>query len=222
MKKLMFSLSLLIGEQSGEEEENKVEVEQIHDSSDGEEYMLEVSDSESDGDGTKRQLNTQRARPFAAAAPTVPTPVAQAGGTSSADMPPMRRQKLEGIIHIFGKNSAKSKNGHRWSTVPPNRRQFHTAQHNIIYGRPDPSFAAAAAQTSLESFQLFITDNSVDHIVGSTNDIITSLAQNYFRQDATVGHVMSNEVKALIGVLIFFGSNQDNHKSIQAYVESQI
>ena len=59
---------------------------------------------------------------------------------------------------------------------------------------------------------MFITDNSVDHIVGSTNDIITSLEQNYVRQDATVGHVTSNKGKALIGVLIFSGSNQDNHK----------
>ena len=88
----------------------------IYDSSDGEEYMLEVSDSGSDGDSTNRQLNTQPARPFAAAAPTVLTPVAQSGGTSSADMPPMRRQRLEEVVHTFGKNLVKSKNGHRWST----------------------------------------------------------------------------------------------------------
>ena len=175
--------------------------------------MPEVSDSESDGESTKRQLNTQRARLFAAAAPIVPTPVAQAGDTSSADMPPERRQRLEGVVHISGKNSVKSKSRHRWSTVPPNRRQFCTAQHNIIYSRLGPSLAAAAAQTSPECFQLFITDNSVDHMVRSTNVFITSLSQNYVSQDATVGHVTSNEVKALIGVLAFTGSNQDNHKS---------
>ena len=33
------------------------------------------------------------------------------------------------------------------------------------------------------------------------------------RQDAAVGHVTLNEVKAFIVVLIFSGSNQDNHKS---------
>ena len=175
--------------------------------------MPEVSDSESDGESTKRQLNTQRARLFAAATPIVPTPVTQAGDTSSADMPPERRQRLEGVVHTSGKNSVKSKNRHRWSTVPPNRGQFCTAQHNIIYSRLGPSLAAAAAQTSPECFQLFITDNSVDHMVRSTNVFITSLSQNYVSQDATVGHVTSNEVKALIGVLAFTGSNQDNHKS---------
>ena len=72
-----------------------------------------MSDSESDGVSTKCQLNTQRARLFAAAVPTVPTPVVQAGGTSSADMPPVRKQRLEGVVHIFGKNSVKNKNGHR-------------------------------------------------------------------------------------------------------------
>ena len=158
-------LSPPIGEQSNEEKKDNVEVEMIYDSSNGEEYMPEVSVSESDGDGTKRQLNTQRARLFAAAAPIVPTPVAQADGTSSADMPPAKRPRLEGVVHTFGKNSVKSKNGYRWSTVPPNRRQFCTTQ-DIIYSRPGPSLAvAAAAQTSLESFQSFITDNSVDHIV---------------------------------------------------------
>ena len=179
--------------------------------------MPEVSDSESDGDTTKRRLNTQHARLFAAAAPTVPTSVAQAGNTSSADIPPVRRQRLEGVVHTFGKNSVKSKNGHRWSAEPPNAQQFCTAQHNIINSRPGPSLAAAQtsadAQTSLECFHLFITDNSVDHIVRSTNDVITGLTENYVRQDATVGHVTSNEVRALIGVLIFSGSNQDNHKS---------
>ena len=40
--------------------------------------MPEVSDNESDGDSTKRQLNTQRSRLFTAAAPIVPTPVSQA------------------------------------------------------------------------------------------------------------------------------------------------
>ena len=134
-------------------------------------------------------------------------------------MPPVRRQRSEGIVHTFGKNSVKNKNGHRWFTVPPNRRQFLTAQHNIIYNRPGPSLVGAAAQTSLECFQSFITDNSVDHIVGSTNHTITSLAQNYVRQDATVGHVTSNEVKALIGVLIFSGSNQGNHKSTKFGVQ---
>ena len=64
-----------------------------------------MSDSEFDGESTKRQLNTQRARLFAAAAPIVPTPVAQAGDTSSADMPPERRQMLEGVVHTSGKNS---------------------------------------------------------------------------------------------------------------------
>ena len=64
-------LSTLIGQQGDEEEEeDNVEVEMIYDSSDVEEYMLEVSNSESDGDSTKRQLSTQRARLFAAAAPT--------------------------------------------------------------------------------------------------------------------------------------------------------
>ena len=91
-------------------------MEMIYDSSDGEEYMQKVGDSESDSDSTKHQLNTQHAKLFAAAAPTVPTPVGQAGGTSSADMPPVRRQRLEGIVHTFGQN------GHRWSTVPHNRR----------------------------------------------------------------------------------------------------
>ena len=67
-------LSPLIGEQSDEKEVDNIEVEIIYDSSDGEEYMPEVSDSESDGDCTKRQLNTQRDRLFAATAPTVPTP----------------------------------------------------------------------------------------------------------------------------------------------------
>ena len=125
--------------------------------------MPEVSDSESDGDSTKCQLSTQRARLFAAAAPTVATTVSQAGGTSFTDIPPVRRQRLEGVVHTFGKNLLKSKNGHRWSTVPSNRRQFRTAQHNIIYSKPGSSLAAAAAQTSPECFQLFITDNSVDH-----------------------------------------------------------
>ena len=37
-------------------------MEMIYDSSDGKEYMAKVSDSESDGYSTKRQLNTQRAR----------------------------------------------------------------------------------------------------------------------------------------------------------------
>ena len=83
----------------------------IYDSSDGEEYMPEVSDSESDGDSTKRQLNTQRARLFAAAAPTVPTAVAQAGDTSSTDMLSVRRQRLEGVVHTFGKNSALARIG---------------------------------------------------------------------------------------------------------------
>ena len=184
-------------------------MEMIYDSSDGEEYMPEVSDNESNGDSTKRQLNTQRARLFAAAVPTVPTPVAQAGGTSSADMLPVRRQRLEELVHTFVKNSVKSKNGHRWFTVPPNRWQL----RNIIYSRPGPSLAIAAAQTSLECFQLFITDNFVDHIVQRTNDVITSLAQNYVRQDATVGYVTSDKVKAFIGVLIFSGPIQDNHKS---------
>ena len=69
--------------------------------------MPEVSDSESDGDSMKRQLNTQRARLFAAAAPIVPSTVAQAGDTSSADMSPARRQRLEGVVHTSGKNSVK-------------------------------------------------------------------------------------------------------------------
>ena len=96
-----------------------------------------------------------------------------------------------------------------------------TAVLHIIYSRPGPSLAAACAQTSLECFQLFITDNSVDHIVRSANDIITSLAQNYFRQDATVGHVTSNEVKALIGVLISFWIDSEQPQINQAYVESK-
>ena len=74
-------LSLLIGKHSDEEEEDNVEVKMINDSSNGEEYMPEVSDNEADGDSTKRQPNTLRARLFAAAASTVPTPIAQAGGT---------------------------------------------------------------------------------------------------------------------------------------------
>ena len=89
----------LIGEQRDEEKEDNVEEEMILDNSDGEEYMPEVSDSVSNGDSTKRQLNTQRARMFAVAAPIVPTPVAQAGDTSSADISPVRRRRLEGIVH---------------------------------------------------------------------------------------------------------------------------
>ena len=208
-------LSPYIGEQSDEEEKDNVEVEIINDRSNGEEYMPEVSDNESDGNSTKRQRNTQSSRLFAAAAPTVPTPVAQTGGTLSADMLPVKRQRLEGVVHTFDKNSVKSKNEHCWSTVLPNRRQFRTAQHNTIYSRPRLSFAAAAAHTSLECFQLFITDNFFDHIVRSTNDILTGLAQNYVRQDATVVHVTSKDMKTLIGVMIFSGSTQDNHKSIE-------
>ena len=95
----MFSLLLL---------EDNIEVEMIYDSRDGKEYMPEVSDSESDGDSTKHQLNTQHARLFATTPPTVPTPVDQACDTSSADMPPVKRQRSEEVVQTFGKNSVKS------------------------------------------------------------------------------------------------------------------
>ena len=135
-------------------------------------------------------------------------------------MPPLRRQRLEGVVHTFGKNSVKSKNGHRWSTVLPNRRQFRTAQHNTIYSRPGPSLAAVTAQTSLECFQLIITDNFVDHIVRSTNDIITSLAQNYVRCNSRSCDLKGNESSYWSFDLLWIKLEQPQIN--QAYTECKI
>ena len=99
-----------------------------------------------------------------------------------------------------------------WNTTPfrgPDR-----SSRNIISNiNPGPKGVAMLAKTPGECFSSFIDDKIIDEIVEWTNQKILIENAKYKKLVSTIKETTSEEIKALLGILIFSGFRKDNHLS---------
>lgn len=103
------------------------------------------------------------------------------------------------------------KNKHRWSTKPPSRTG-RTPRRNIILFRSRPEGAAKGITDPLQVFDLFIDNTIIHTIVVQTNKEIAVQKLKYNDQSCT-GETSVIEIRALLGLIIYFGAQKQNHTS---------
>ena len=107
---------------------------------------------------------------------------------------------------LFGRNK------YKWSATPVLSKFSRTPRKNLLTGgNPGPNGDALHAKTEIECFSLFMNDDILTEIMTHTNECITRFCVIFAKQKSTLNLVQLEELKALIGVLIFSGCQHDNH-----------
>lgn len=209
-----------------DDELDSLEVETLYDSDENQEYVplrLSSSDSnmsdEEEGEASryKRRRHRQRTRgvPRGASGSRSPipsrttTPLSKSRRTTST----VKEEVDEPFDQIvkFSKEFLRGRNGHLWSTKSATRPTAGTPRHNIINIQPGSTASTFRNSTPHRYFEQLFDDAMIDEIVQHTNAMVQVLAQKFAQQKATVNRTTVNEIKALIGCLIYSGAKQDNH-----------
>lgn len=122
-----------------------------------------------------------------------------------------RRTDLDNVpLKYIRQGHYLSKNGAvKWNIEEP-PRSVRTRSHNIITERPGPINEAKDAQTSLECWVLMYPDNVLEQVVVYTNIYITAI-QNKFQRERDCLPTDLIELKALLGLLYYFGKLRGAH-----------
>uniref|UniRef100_A0A6A7FSW8 Transposase n=1 Tax=Hirondellea gigas TaxID=1518452 RepID=A0A6A7FSW8_9CRUS len=194
-----------------EEDEDDLQAEVMYDSDECVEYLpqirgLEASSSDEDeDDGRMRSRKRAKSHHHLVTSThhhNLNAAPSNASVTSTASM-----------FH-FDNPSLQGKNGYTWSTRPRSLPHTRVPSHNIL--RPleiGPSAAARLAFNPQSCLDLFLDDNFIDIIVRWTNVHIDSVARGFSTQTTSYAQTLTTreEVRALLGVLIFSGAQRDNH-----------
>jgi hypothetical protein len=118
----------------------------------------------------------------------------------------------ENLKHIIipTKSSWKGKNGHRWSTIEPQRKNRVPAR-NIIHFVPGSKGLVSHMLTPGSCFKHFFSDNMLQKIVIHTNEQISLKSAAYKEKTLTISNTCKEDVMALIGLLVFSGAMKNNH-----------
>lgn len=85
-----------------------------------------------------------------------------------------------------------------------------TRQQNIVLHLPGSKGVAKQAETPLQAWQCFFTDDIIQKITDYTNIYIDSIKENYEREwDAK--NIWIEEIKALFGLLYYAGVLKSSH-----------
>jgi hypothetical protein len=119
---------------------------------------------------------------------------------------------VENLKHIIipTKSSWKGKNGHRWSTIEPQRKK-RVPTRNIIHFVPGSNGLVSHMLTPGSCFKYFFSDNMLQKIVIHTNEQIALKSAAYKEKTLTISKTCKEEVMALIGLLVFSGAMKNNH-----------
>ena len=224
--------------ESSDEEVDHLECENLYDCDDDADYEQEPSDSsDSDLDDEPPKKRRRKvvhsspalhatapiAGPAIATAPVAgpATATAPVAGPSTATAPVAgrgRRRRVpmpnaDEVVVQFNSATIKSKKGFIWNTRP-SAGAVRTPARNILQGfRPGPSPEASQANTPDSCFSLFITDEVIADLVMWTNQKVDIEALKYRQQKATVQRTSPDEMRAMLGLLIYSGFRKDNHLS---------
>ena len=107
---------------------------------------------------------------------------------------------------LFGRNK------YKWSATPMISKFSRTPRKNLLTGgNPGPKGDALDAEMEIECFSLFLNNDILTKIMTHTDECITRLCVNFAKQKPAINLLQFDELKALIGVLIFSGCQHDNH-----------
>lgn len=106
--------------------------------------------------------------------------------------------------HYLSKNGAV-----KWNIEEP-PRSVRTRSHNIIRERPGPINEAKDAQTPVDCWVLMYPDNVLEQVVVYTNIYISAI-QNKFQRERDCLLTDLIELKALLGLLYYFGKLRGAH-----------
>ena len=147
-----------------------------------------------------------------------PAPSADAAVTSapSADpaVPPAPSASEEDEatrVHIFGSSTLTSKSGYRWNCRPQLSRVRTPARNIVAPITSGPTPEARSADTPEKALNLFFGDDIIKEMVKWTNKIIPQRAAKYKNKKGGLFLTEADEIRALIGLLIFSGGQRDNH-----------
>ena len=85
-----------------------------------------------------------------------------------------------------------------------------TPKRNLLRGG-NLDADALDAKTEIECFSLFLNNNMLSEIMTHTNECIARLSAKFAKEIPTINPIQFDELEALIGVLVFSGSQHDNH-----------
>ena len=102
-----------------------------------------------------------------------------------------------------------------WSTVVPTKNK-RTRSCNIIRTHlPCVRRKSKICKSSIDCFQLFVTDDMLDSVVENTNKYIDTVSVNYSdRDNYKVERTTLSEIKACIGLLYMAGELKSNRKNL--------
>ncbi|CAG4981663.1 unnamed protein product [Parnassius apollo] len=106
--------------------------------------------------------------------------------------------------HLYGKS------GYKWSTRPRNPRA-RTSSRNVIHVVPEPAGVAKEITDPRELFLQFISHEIINEMVTYTNTEIDIKKSKYKQEKYTNSHTSTNEVTALLGLLIQSAAIKSNH-----------
>ncbi|CAG5015609.1 unnamed protein product [Parnassius apollo] len=106
--------------------------------------------------------------------------------------------------HLYGKS------GYKWSTRPRNPRA-RTSSRNVIHVVSGPAGVAKEITDPRELFLLFISHEMINEMVTYTNTEIDIKKSKYKQKKYTNSHTSTNEVTALLGLLIQSATIKSNH-----------
>lgn len=183
--------------------EDNLEVEDVGEDSDSEVEDIKIDTIEENH--LQSILDTSNEVPDTVVAPSDLVPVPDPGPSTLPSDPII---KIPGRT-IMGKSS-RNRTSFKWCTQPP-RSTHRTPARNVVYIRQGPKDDGMHATSVLESFSLFITDDIISVIVSNTNKEIERKAANFKVAKATICPTSTEEIKALIGLLILSGALKNNH-----------
>lgn len=192
-----------------DENEDNLLLEEVYDSDEGDTYIPTISSESSEGEedlDDAERVQMSRAKRQKRSSPPAPS------------LPQAKRSPEEPIRQIcsvlkFSKQIFESNKNYIWSTKTFQPRTSRTLQKNILnIGVVGPKGLARRVNQHEDCFNLFIDDKMLDVVVTHTNEFITEASVTYGTSTATTTmHTCKEEIKALLGVLIFSGSRKANH-----------
>lgn len=218
------ALTKMAQEEEDVSDVDDVEVEMMYDSDEGKEYMPHLSDSEesdSDESGHVYRIRQAYHTPTPTSVVAASTSARAASNSASAvtpRSPPAKRRHTMGQedpretdLVQFTELDVQGRNGHCWSTKPTLRLTSQTPRQRITaHLEKGPRTSAMLADTASKCLELLFDDDFISEIVKHTNSTITTLTRKFAKQKVAVDRTTLNEIRALLGVLIFSGARKDN------------
>lgn len=182
---------------------------------------LQMDDSDSDtGDEAVQQITELTSD---SVNPDDPDAVPQPPGDAlqaavDAPQPPDEAPQPPEIYHITAEQRV-APNKAVWSRTPVRRTVPQQQPAPVTRGLA--SDEAAAASTPADFISLLLDDVMLTEIVRCTNIQIERKRTAYAKETATVDPTSVIEIKALIGLLLHAGANNDNHLTVEEMFSPQ-